>query len=57
MSACTIQSKNGPQHQNTVKEKSPMTKRCLMISENTNRSLHVYAIISEQNPSNAKLLP
>ena len=37
------------------KGKSPITKRCLMISENSKKAACV--IISEQNPSNAKLLP
>ena len=54
-----IQSKNGLRYQNTVKEKSPITKRCHMISHNAKKTAAYpyYVIMSEQNPSNAKLLP
>ena len=52
-----ILSENGSQYQNTVEEKSPITKRCFMISKNRKCSVHAYAIMSEKNPRNAILSP
>ena len=57
MSAWMILSENGSQYQNTVEEKSPITKRCFMISKNRKCSVHAYAIMSEKNPRNAILSP
>ena len=57
MSAWMILSEDGAQYQNTVEEKTLITKRFFMISKNRKCSIHAYAIMSEKNPRNAKLSP
>ena len=56
MSAWMILSENGSQYQNTVEEKSPITKRCFMINKNKKCSIHAYAINVREKSSQCKII-
>ena len=55
MSACMIQSKNGPQYQNTVKEKFTNNQMMSHDQRKSKSAYTSYVMMSEQNPTNAKL--